>query len=121
MVGLSFLPAGNLPSLLHSKRVVLEKGRNGSMSLALPMPVVGSCIAGLFAVVGGVSLAVLSVKGITGVFWVGCVMFIAPCSVLSRNSALRLTWAMLGGRVVCSIAFAICSLHLQFVKSINDF
>ena len=100
MVGDSFLPAGKRPSFDHSNKVVLLKGRNGKMSFALPMPVVGSCIAGLFAVVGSVSFEVLSVKGITGVFWVGCVMFIAPCSVLSRKGVLRLTWAMLGGRVV---------------------
>ena len=100
MVGDSFLPAGKRPSFDHSNKVVLLKGRNGKMSFALPMPVVGSCIAGLFAVVGSVSFEVLSVKGITGVFWVGCVMFIAPCSVLSRKSVLRLTWSMLGGRVV---------------------
>ena len=55
MVGLSFLPAGKRPSFDHSKRVVLLKGKNGKMSFALPMPVVGSCIAGLFAVVGSVS------------------------------------------------------------------
>ena len=78
MVGLSFLPAGKRPSFDHSNKVVLLKGRNGKMSLALPMPVVGSCIAGLFAVVGSVSCEVLSVKGITGVFSVGCVMCIAP-------------------------------------------
>ena len=92
MVGLSFLPAGKRPSFDHSNKVVLLKGRNGKMSFALPMPVVGSCIAGLFAVVGSVSFEVLSVKGITGVFWVGCVMLIAPCScTCCRNSALRLT------------------------------
>lgn len=42
------------------------------------MPVVGSCIAGLFAVVGSVSFDVLSVRGITGVFWVGCVILTTP-------------------------------------------
>ena len=78
MVGDSFLPAGKRPSFDHSNKVVLLKGRNGKMSFALPMPVVGSCIAGLFAVVGSVSCAVLSVKGITGVFWVGCVILTAP-------------------------------------------
>ena len=74
MVGLSFLPAGKRPSFDHSNKVVLLKGRNGKISFALPMPVVGSCIAGLFAVVGSVSFEVLSVKGITGVFCVGCVI-----------------------------------------------
>ena len=48
------------------------------MSFALPMPVVGSCIAGLFAVVGSVSFEVLSVKVITGVFWLGCVISTTP-------------------------------------------
>ena len=74
MVGDSFLPAGKRPSFDHSNKVVLLKGRNGKISLALPMPVVGSCIAGLFAVFGSVSFEVLSVKGITGVFWFGCVI-----------------------------------------------
>ena len=78
MVGLSFLPAGKRPSFDHSKRVVLLKGRNGKMSFALPMPVVGSCIVGLFTVVGSVSFGVSPVKGITGVFWVGCVILTAP-------------------------------------------
>lgn len=78
MVGLNFLPAGKRPSFDHSKRVVLLKGRNGKMSLALPMPVVGKCIAGLFALVGSVSFEVSPVKGITGVFWVGCVILTAP-------------------------------------------
>ena len=70
MVGLSFLPAGKRPSFDHSNKVVLLNGRNGRISLALPMPVVGSCIAGLFAVVGSVSCEVSPVKGITGVFFV---------------------------------------------------
>ena len=100
MVGLSFLPAGKRPSFDHSKRVVLLNGRNGKMSFALPMPVVGKCIAGLFAVVGSVSFEVSPVKGITGALWVGCVMLIAPCSVLSRKGVLRLTWAILWGRLV---------------------
>jgi len=76
MVGDSFLLGGKRPSFDHSNRVVLEKGRNGNMSLALPMPVVGKCCIGLFAVVG----AMLSVKAITGV-WVGCAMFISPCQL----------------------------------------
>lgn len=80
MVGLSFLPAGKRPSFDHSKRVVLLKGRNGKMSFALPMPVVGSCIAGLFAVVGSVSFELSPVKGITGVFWLACccIILITP-------------------------------------------
>ncbi len=48
------------------------------MSFALPIPVVGSCIDGLFAVVALVSFEVLSVKRITGMFWVGCVILTAP-------------------------------------------
>ena len=95
MVGLSFLPAGKRPSFDHSKRVVLLKGRNGKMSLALPMPVVGSCIAGLFAVVGSVSFEVLSVKGITGVFWVGCVI------VYSSMSAVAVCYGFQHGSMVC--------------------
>lgn len=78
MVGLSFLPAGKRPSFDHSNKVVLLKGRNSKMSLALPKPCVGSCIAGLFTVVASVSCEVLSVKGITEVFWVGCVISTAP-------------------------------------------
>ena len=74
MVGLNFLPAGKRPSFDHSHNVLLVNGKKGRISFARPMPVVGSCIAGLFAVVGSVSLEVLSVKGITRVFWVGCVM-----------------------------------------------
>ena len=62
--------------------MVLLNGRNGRISLALPMPVVGSCIAGLFALVGSVLCEVLSVKGITGMFWIGCVIFTAPYRVI---------------------------------------
>ena len=71
------MPAGKRPSFDHSKRVVLLKGRNGNISLALPMPVVGKCLIGLFAVVDLVSLVVLSVKAITGV-WVSCAISIDP-------------------------------------------
>lgn len=76
----------------------LLKGKNDEMFLALP--IVGGCTTGLFAVVGSVSFVGLSVKGITGVFWVGCVMLINPCSVLSRKVALRLTWSMLCDRLI---------------------
>ena len=67
MVGDSLIGAGNLPSFDHSKRVVLLNGRNGSKSLALPMPETGSCLAGLVAVVVGMMSLVESVKGITKV------------------------------------------------------
>ena len=57
------------------------------------MPVVGSCIAGVFAEVGSVSCEVSPVKGITGAGWCACecVIFIAPRVISSRNPVLRLT------------------------------
>ena len=69
--------------------MVLLKGRNGKISFALPMPVVGSCITGLFAAVASVSFEVLSEKGITGLSVFD--MLITPYSCLVRhNGALRL-------------------------------
>jgi len=97
------LPAGKRPSFDHSKRVVLLNGRNGRISLALPMPVVGSCIAGLFAVVGSVSFEVLSVKGITGVFWVACcfVILTAPYRI-GCIAAVFCDMNSLEGGLICS-------------------
>ena len=76
-------------------------GRNGNISLALPMPVVGSCIAGLFALVGLVSFEVLSVKGITGVFWVACccVILTAPYRISCIAAVFCDMDSLMGGRV----------------------
>lgn len=74
------------------------------MSLALPKPCVGKCCIGLFAVVGLVSLAVLSVKGITGVWFVCCLSI----SIVPLNDATvrNVQWLLLygvgyGGRQWC--------------------
>ena len=97
MVGLNFLPAGKRPSFDHSKRVVLLNGRNGSMSFALPMPCVGSWRVFSASADCSIWVDAVSLNAITGAVgvWVGCAMFIAPCSLLSRKGVLRLTWAML--------------------------
>lgn len=92
MVGDSLTGAGKRPSRDHAHKVLLPNGKNGISWLARLMPCGGKCLIEVVCFVASVLLGVLSAIVIMEVsISVCCFISITLCSLLSRNSMLRLT------------------------------